>query len=175
MRSVAQCDHKPRGEGSPPARGCQCVAWLAEFAWWHDGNSLPFRGGSGWGMSTRARSAWQSPSRLKRTAIPIRQQDVFPREGGDPDWAPAFAGEQGSASRPAEERAAPVRPNNRPMSQRTEERAGTTTATTGEPIGCPTHRDKRTVTGCPPPLPCRLAASMPAPTPTPVQAKCRTL
>jgi hypothetical protein len=22
---------------------------------------------------------------------------MFPREGGDPDWAPAFAGEQGSA------------------------------------------------------------------------------
>jgi len=35
----------------------------------------------------------------------IRQQDVFPREGGDPDWAPAFAGGQGSGSRPAKERA----------------------------------------------------------------------
>ena len=23
------------------------------------------------------------------------EQGMFPREGGDPDWAPAFAGEQG--------------------------------------------------------------------------------
>jgi hypothetical protein len=25
----------------------------------------------------------------------INQARLFPREGGDPDWAPAFAGEQG--------------------------------------------------------------------------------
>ena len=61
-----------------------------------DENSLPFRGGSGWGMSTHARSAWQGPA-PEQTPTPIRQQTAFPREGGDPDWAPAFAGEQGSA------------------------------------------------------------------------------
>ncbi len=104
-------------------RGCMIAmamkAMMAMAA--HDENSLPFREGSGWGMSTRARSAWQSPSRLKRATIPTSQQDVFPREGGDPDWAPAFAGEQGSASRPAQDSASLSDRITVPMSRRAEE------------------------------------------------------
>ena len=133
-------------------------------------NSLPFRGGSGWGMSTRARSAWQGPA-PEQTPTPIHQQTAFPREGGDPDWAPAFAGEQGSArgrtgkrarenreagaleqesgSRPAQERAS--------MSDRTT--ASHAPKDTGVvqtprppladlPINCPTRQEKRTIARC---------------------------
>ncbi len=97
-------------------------------------------------MSTRARSAWQSPSRLKRAAIPIRQQDVFPREGGDPDWAPAFAGEQGSASRPAQDRASLSDQVTAPCP---EGQAPPRPPLADELIGCPTRPEKRTIAGCP--------------------------
>ncbi len=119
-------------------------------------------------MSTRARSAWQSPSRLKRATIPIRQQDVFPREGGDPDWAPAFAGEQESASRPAKDRAS--------LSDRITASTAKDWGSVQPPppppvaalIGCPTHPEKRTVAGCPSANPSPRHRSHP-PTPPPRQ------
>ena len=38
-----------------------------------------------------SRSGWLS----EPVSILPFEQGMFPREGGDPDWAPAFAGEQG--------------------------------------------------------------------------------
>ena len=38
------------------------------------------------------------PSPPKHAAASKRSDAMFPREGGDPVWAPAFAGEQGGAS-----------------------------------------------------------------------------
>jgi len=120
----------------------------------HDENSLPFRGGSGWGMSTRARSTWHCPSHLKRAGIPIRQQELFPREGGDPDWAPAFAGEQGSGSRPAQDPAPLSDPTTTPYAPKDGEIAQTPRPPLADTlIRCPTHASERTLSGCPtPPL-----------------------
>ena len=48
----------------------------------HDENSLPFRGGSGWGMSTRARSAWQGPYSPSRRLSQSTSKTCFPAKAG---------------------------------------------------------------------------------------------
>ncbi|RMB54006.1 hypothetical protein C8J44_1620 [Sphingomonas sp. PP-CE-3A-406] len=56
------------------------MAMMAMMA--HDENSLPFRGGSGWGMSTRARSAWQGPFNPGRQPSQSASKTCFPAKAG---------------------------------------------------------------------------------------------
>jgi hypothetical protein len=88
-------------------------------------------------MSTRARSAWQGPY------SPSRRLSQSPSQ-------PCFAVEQGSASRPAKDRASlsdRITASHAPMDRRIGETLPPPLA--GELINCPTRLEKRTIAGCP--------------------------
>ena len=117
------------------------------------------------------------PRTVHTETIPIRQQDVFPREGGDPDWAPAFAGEQGSGSRSAQDRASLSDPTTTPDAPKNGEIAQTPRPPlTDVLIRCPTRASERTLSGCPtPPYPACNTLGPERPYRTPYRAMCRTL
>ena len=89
-------------------RGCM-MAMMPMAA--HDQYSLPFRGGSGWGMSTRARPVWRGPYSPSRRHPSPPARRVSPRRRG-PRLGSRLRGrtrkrarKQGRGSRPAKERA----------------------------------------------------------------------
>ncbi|RMB37301.1 hypothetical protein C8J47_0889 [Sphingomonas sp. PP-F2F-G114-C0414] len=105
-------------------------------------------------MSTRACSASQSPSRLKRAAIPSRPaRRVSPRRRG-PRLGSRLRGRTRKRKSACAGQRVPVRPNNRPYVPK--DRGGVQPPPpppAGELIGCPTRPEKRTVTRCPRPPP----------------------
>ncbi len=127
----------------------------------HNENSLPFRGGSGWGMSTRARSAWQGPYSPSRQPSQLASKTCFPAKAGTQTGLPpsrenkeAGAQEQRNGSQPAQDRASLSDPTTTSDAPKDGEIAQTPQPpTTDVLIRCPTRASERTLSGCPtPPL-----------------------
>ena len=118
-----------------------------------DENSLPFRGGSGWGMSTRARSAWQGQHIPSRRRSQSASKTCFPAKAGTQTGLPPSRENKETAvslrriARPYQIRQPP------PTPQRTEKSQTPRPALADTLIRCPTRASERTLSGCPtPPL-----------------------
>jgi hypothetical protein len=130
----------PRLRGDDDAlRDAECV-WVRGIT--------PSPSGEGRGGAVPQSALSVARSRPPKNGHPNPEQSVFPREGGGPDWTPAFAGEQGSGGRPAQERASL---SDRTTTSHASKNRG---AQTPRPphakmlINCPTRHEKRTVAGC---------------------------